>query len=124
MKCVLVVDDEPLILDLLQTFLQDEGFEVLTAPDGVAALETLTRSRVDLVITDTMMPNRGGVELIRSMRESSRLRDIPVVLMSAASSPSLNGLGPVMFLAKPFDLPSLLDAITTAMSLPADHDGI
>jgi two-component system response regulator MprA len=116
MKCVLVVDDEPSILDLLQSFLREEGFEVLTAPDGIAALEALTRSDVHLVITDTMMPRRGGVELVRSMRERPKMRYIPVIIISAAAKPQLDDLNPATFLAKPFDLTSLLDAIATSVS--------
>lgn len=118
MKRILVVDDEPAILTLLVDVLREEGHEVLGAGDGVAALEVLAEAVADLVITDTMMPRLGGGDLVRSMRERPEFRKIPVILLSAAGQPRLDGLGTVVFLAKPFDLIALLDAVTTALGDP------
>lgn len=115
MKRILVVDDEPDILQLLADLLRDEGYEVLGAHDGVAAMQVLAQTVVDLVITDTMMPRSDGVKFTRSMRERRELRDIPVILMSAADRPGLDGLGTVSFLPKPFDLVALLDAVEAVL---------
>ena len=115
MKTILVVDDEPAILDLLTTLLRGEGFRVLSAVDGAAALEGLRREGVDVVITDGMMPRLGGVELIRAMRERPETREVPVILVSAALKPLLEGLGPCWFLPKPFDLNAILATITRAL---------
>ena len=115
MRRILVVDDEPDILQLLADLLRDEGYEVLGAHDGVAAMQVLAQTVVDLVITDTMMPRSDGVKFTRSMRERRELRDIPVVLMSAADRPGLDGLGTVSFLPNPFDLVSLLDAVEAVL---------
>jgi DNA-binding response OmpR family regulator len=112
---ILVVDDEPDILDLLSTILADEGYVTVTAHDGEAALEVLAGAAVDLVITDTMMPRLGGVELIRSMRSRSSLKKTPTVIMSAAVRPSLDGLGTCVFMSKPFDLGELLDTVERAV---------
>lgn len=115
MTRILVVDDEPTVLEFLVDVLCDEGYELTVADNGVMALQMLGNTGVDLVITDTMMPELGGVELIRSLREHPELRDVPVVLMSAAARPGLDGLGTVNFLPKPFDLAALLDAVEEAL---------
>ncbi len=92
-----------------------DGHELFVDHDGVAALQVLAQTVVDLVITDTMMPRSGGVELIRSLREHPEFRQIPVILMSAAARPGLDGLGTVTFLPKPFDLAALLHAVEEAL---------
>ncbi len=115
MKTILVVDDEPAIRDLLLEVLGDEGYHTLAAQDGLAALNLLQDMEVDLVITDMMMPRRSGVELLQSMREHPRLKDVPAILLSAAARPQLDGLGVSVFLPKPFDLVALLDAVSDAL---------
>ncbi len=115
MKTILVVDDEPDILDLLIEVLREEGYLTLAARDGMAALELLSRQDVDLVITDTMMPRRGGLELVRSMHEHPNLRHVPAILMSAAGRPEMDRFGVFVFLPKPFDLDTLLDAVAEAL---------
>jgi two-component system nitrogen regulation response regulator NtrX len=121
MTRILVVDDEPDILELLVDVLRDEGHELTVAHDGVVALQVLAQTLVDLVITDTMMPRSGGVELVRSMRDCVEFRQIPVILMSAAARPGMDGLGTVAFLPKPFDLAALLDAVEEALGPGSDH---
>ncbi len=116
MTRILVVDDEPAILSLLVDVLGDEGHEVVVAGDGVAALQVVAGIGADLVITDTMMPRGSGVELIRSMREHPEYREIPVMLMSAGARPAMDGLGAITFLAKPFDLATLLYTVATVLS--------
>lgn len=111
MKTILIVDDEPDIRAMLAEVLRDEGYRTLVAADGVAAMEVLLREAVDLLVTDTMMPRRGGVELIQSVRASGRLRGLPAILMSAGGWPDLRDLGVLVFLPKPFDLNTLLAAV-------------
>ena len=118
MKTILVVDDEPAILDLLTTILDDEGYVVLPAGDGMAALALLTGTVVSVVIADVMMPRLGGVDLIRAMRAREDLQAVPAILVSAADRPSMDGLGDCVFLPKPFDLAELLDAVHHAVSRP------
>ncbi len=117
MNTILVVDDEPDIRELVVDILGDEGYVTLAAGDGMAALEVLRETAIDVVIADTMMPRLGGVELIQSMREQSALRDVPVILMSAALRPNLDGLGVCSFLPKPFDVTALLNAVSEAANL-------
>ena len=115
MATILVVDDEPLILQLLVTVLGDEGYATVAATDGAAALEAMARAVPDLVLMDVMMPGPDGREVTRRMREQPRTSAIPVILMSAAASPASLPDG-VSHLPKPFDLDHLLRAV-------ADHIG-
>lgn len=116
MAMVLIVDDEPNIRQLLIEVLEDEGFATLSAANGQIALEVLAAHRVDLVITDTMMPFRSGIDLLRAMRGHPELRAVPAILTSAGVRPDLNGLGVFVFLPKPFHLDLLLAEITAAVS--------
>jgi len=103
---VLVVDDERYIVDLLTDLLQDEGYVVLRASDGQAALDILRHQVPDLVVADVMMPRIDGMRLLAIIREQNR--DLPVILMSAAVTPQSDD---VTFLRKPFDIDVLLDLI-------------
>ncbi len=113
---VLVVDDEPGILTLLEDILRAEGYRVLTARDGEAALEVLSREREgpDLVITDLGMPGMGGRDLVRRLRD--RAPGLPILVSSgyveSRSFRELSGLGVQTILRKPFRLEEVLDAVT------------
>ena len=81
--CVLLVDDNSLALMLMSTSLNELGCKVLSAGNGQEALEILRSGKsVDLVVTDLGMPVMNGLELLRQIRESERLRDLPVILCS------------------------------------------
>lgn len=103
---VLIVDDERYIVDLLTDLLQDEGYQVLRASDGQAALDILSHQLPDLVVADVMMPRIDGIRLLALIRE--RNQHLPVILMSAAVTPQSKD---VTFLRKPFDIDVLLDLI-------------
>ena len=80
-KTILVVDDEPGVLDLVKTILQRQGYRVLTASSGPKALDTCERhGAVDLLLTDVMMPEMSGFELVRGMRDLHP--DLPVLYMT------------------------------------------
>lgn len=103
-----MVDDEPVIRDVVADALRDEGFAVSTARDGRTALDLLVRDTPDLVVMDVMMPGMNGREAYLAMRSRPDLPAVPVILMSAAVSmetldPSIAG-----FLPKPFDLDDLV----------------
>lgn len=103
---ILIVDDERYIVDLLSDLLEDEGYRVLRAADGQAALDMLDRQVPDLVVADVMMPRIDGVRLVSIIREHNK--ELPVILMSAAVTPRMDG---VPFLPKPFDIDDLLAMI-------------
>ncbi|MFP2932147.1 PleD family two-component system response regulator [Pyxidicoccus sp. 3LG] len=83
MNTVLLVDDEPSLLDLYTLVLEDMGYVVATAADGEQALQMAPRLRPDLIITDLMMPRMNGLELCLCLREDPRLREIPVIIHSS-----------------------------------------
>jgi DNA-binding response OmpR family regulator len=77
---ILVVDDEPSILGLARAILEPQGYRVSTAGDGREALRELAGGRYDLVLTDIVMPDMEGIELLRRLR--SQRTGVPVVVMS------------------------------------------
>ncbi len=110
MNTILVVDDEYLIADILGFALEDAGYLVEKASNGRKALEALHDKRVQLVITDYMMPVLNGEELVRAIREELQLADLPVILMSGAQA-SQGLICPEWFAAvfdKPFDMDRMI----------------
>lgn len=85
-KTILLVDDEPHVLEVLRVTLEDLGFALLEAEDGPKALKIAKEQKPDLVILDVMLPNMSGLEVCRSLHES---RDgearIPVIMLTARS---------------------------------------
>jgi len=104
MSTILIVDDDPHLRELSRVFLQQEGFAVSEACDGVEALSILERSKVDLVILDIMMPKMDGWELCRQLRLWS---DVPILMLTARgeTSQKLKGfqVGTDDYLVKPFE---------------------
>jgi DNA-binding response OmpR family regulator len=107
---VLVVDDERYIVDLLADLLEEEGYDVERAYDGIGALEVIDHQTPDLVLADVMMPRLDGLALVRTMRE--RGLAVPIILMSAAVTPRYSD---VTFLPKPFDIDHVLNLIANAL---------
>lgn len=102
MSLVLVVDDEPAVLEVLEEVLGDLGHEVIRAYDGVEALEVARVRRPDLVVTDHMMPRLSGAELCKALRADPELAAIPAIMLSAART---SGVPEAQaFLSKPFEL--------------------
>jgi len=111
MPTVLVVEDEPAIREVVADLLQDEGYAVRQASDGLQAIDELEVDDVDLVLSDVRMPRLDGPSLAHRLRR--RGHAVPVVLMSAVDvEVDLPG---VRFLPKPFDRDHLLDAIGSAL---------
>jgi two-component system, OmpR family, response regulator len=104
MSKILIVDDDPHIRELVRVFLQNEGFQVSEAADGVEALTELQSIKADLVILDVMMPKMDGWQLCRELREDY---DLPVLMLTALgeTNQKLKGfqLGTDDYLVKPFE---------------------
>jgi len=107
-KVILAVDDSSTVRKFVSVALSMQGFTVLTACDGMDALEKLPGAQVDLVITDLNMPNMDGFELIRSLRENPQYRDLPVIILSSLSDSGSKErgfeLGVGSYVVKPFSL--------------------
>ncbi len=82
-KMILVVDDEPMIVQLIKAGLSKHGFEVETAFDGLQALAKVQQRMPDLIILDIMMPNMDGTEVAGRLKEDPVTRHIPIIFLSA-----------------------------------------
>ena len=112
---VLVVDDDPVILKLLQVNFEMEGFDVLTATDGVDGLRAARDELPDVVVSDVMMPGMNGLELVTALGADDRTGDIPVMLLSARAQATdvAAGLeaGAHDYVTKPFEPLELVDRV-------------
>ena len=106
-KKILVVDNHPIMLEFMTKFLTDRGYQVLTALDGITALNTLKDFIPDVVFIDLIMPNIDGEKLCRIIRSSSRLTGVSIVLISAVAAEEeidIDEIGADACIAKgPFD---------------------
>ncbi len=84
-KKILIVDDEPGIVTYLETLLQDNGYETVSATDGQIGFEKLKSERPDLVALDISMPEKSGVRFYRDLKEDPELAKIPVVIVTAVT---------------------------------------
>ena len=113
---VLVVDDSPVIRDLIAVNLELEGFEVDLAEDGEAALEAVRRSRPDLITLDVVMPRLSGFETATRLRDDPATADIPIVIVTArASAADLEcgeEIGVDGYLTKPFEPAELVALVS------------
>lgn len=115
---ILVVDDLPDNLFLLQTLLEGEGYEVETADSGGAALTALQNCPANLVLLDVMMPDMTGCEVTKRIRQNQQLSHIPIVLITAFDEVDLKeglSLGANDFIRKPVDFNELLSRIKTLL---------
>ena len=118
---LLVVEDIPDILKLLQATLEFKGYRVVTAREGNEALEAIAKERPALIITDILMPKMDGFSLVHQLRLNPETRDIPVVFLSATyvapedKSFALN-LGVIRFIEKPVDFDQFLPTISELLA--------
>ena len=112
---ILLVDDEPNILDIVKFNLEVEGFEVFTASDGMKALRSVQEVVPDLILCDIMMPELNGLEVCRRLKADGRTNQIPIVMLSAKaqSKDKLDSIeaGADDFVTKPFDFSDLVARI-------------
>jgi DNA-binding response OmpR family regulator len=112
---ILVADDDPIILRLLQVNLDLEGFTVDTAARGEDALTRAKESPPDVILLDVMMPGLTGWDVARQLREDSRTAGIPIVFLSARTQEEDlrrgEELGVAAYVTKPFDPGELVDLI-------------
>ena len=83
-KKILVVDDEPDVVELIERTLRNEGFEVVSAYDGIGAVDLADSERPDLVLLDIMMPMMSGYEVCQQIKTNPQTRHIPVLCLSSA----------------------------------------
>jgi CheY-like chemotaxis protein len=115
MKTILVVDDDDLLVQSLTDLLELEGYRVMSAENGKDGLARLEKEKPDMVLTNLMLPIAGGLYLVDGVDVVSKLRSIPVVLMSTSHHQGVplspRSVGVSAFLGKPFGLDELLPII-------------
>jgi DNA-binding response OmpR family regulator len=115
-RLVLVVDDEPMLRNLLSRLLRMEGYDVIEAADGQAALELAEQRRPDLVLLDVMLPARDGLDVLGDLRKTS---EVPVILVSALGEEADRVLGLKMgaddYVVKPFSAAELSARIESVL---------
>src|SRR6185295_11852563 len=124
-KAILVVDDEPAILDMIAELLGYEGYQVVTTSQGSVALARAKDDPPALILLDLMMPGMSGWQVIAALKASPQTRAIPVVVLSARRDlpATAKELGIVTFLAKPFDIDELLKIVHTYAG-PTSHSNV
>lgn len=111
-KKILVVDDQKHIVRLVQITLEKAGYEVVTAYDGVEALEKVEQEAPDMLVLDVMMPRMDGFEVLKKLQADAKTRDIPVIMLTAKAQDAdiFRGWssGVSSYLTKPFNPRELL----------------
>lgn len=112
---VLIADDEPNIVVSLEFMLKREGYAVVVARDGIAALDAIRRERPDLVLLDGMMPGLSGFDVCEAVRADAAIRDTPILMLTAkgreADVARGVGAGADAYVTKPFSTRDLIARI-------------
>lgn len=138
-KTILVVDDEPNVRDYLAQILLDAGFTVVTAKDGIEAMEIIRRDPPDFISLDLVMPKKSGHRLLHELRKDKNLSRIPVLIVTAHAQDELGAedlqdimdnrviSGPGVYLEKPVKPLDYVRAVQRALGIPespGDEDRI
>jgi two-component system, sensor histidine kinase and response regulator len=120
---ILVVDDQPINVQLLKRKLEREGLRVTTAYNGVEALELVRQSKPELILLDVMMPDMDGIEVCQRLQANEETRGIPVIFITARATKESKleglGVGAVDYITKPIDLDETLARVQTQLRFVA-----
>jgi adenylate cyclase len=123
---ILVVDDHPANLEIMETRLLAQGYEVITARDGDQALRRAREATPDLVLLDIMMPGKDGIQVCRELKADQSLPFMPIILVTAKSDPQdvVAGLdaGGDEYVTKPIDQAALVARVRSILRIKALHD--
>ena len=118
-KKILVIDDEPEMVDMLRIRLEDEGYGIITALNGEEGLKKAEGDHPDLILLDILLPGMSGLEVAKRLRESKATKDVPIIMVTAliGGDAMRTGLksGAAYFISKPFDPEELLTQIKSAI---------
>ena len=110
-KKILVVDDDPDIVELTKTILELDGFNVITASGGDECIQILKNENIDLVLLDIMMPEISGWDVAAKIKENPQWKNIPIVFLTAKGDTMSIGMGGMAsedYIVKPFDKDALI----------------
>jgi len=122
-KKILVVDDEADVLTYLTTLFQDNGYDTISAEDGLKGFDLAKSEKPDLITLDITMPDQSGVRTYRYYKEDEELKDVPVIIVTAVGD-SMRGFlkklagfpEPEGFMNKPIDEEKLLSTVSVLLS--------
>lgn len=116
---ILVVDDQPINVQLLKRKLEREGIRVTAAYNGLEALESVKKEKPDLILLDVMMPDMDGIEVCQRLQANEDTRGIPVIFITARTTKESKleglGVGAVDYITKPIDLDETLARVQTQL---------
>lgn len=119
-KRVLLIEDEPNIMEAIRFILQREGWRVATHADGATAMEAVTRETPDLLVLDVMLPNRSGFDILKDIRAGAGTAGLPVLMLTAKGQEKdrtqAERLGASRFMTKPFSNQDILTVARELMS--------
>jgi CheY-like chemotaxis protein len=120
MSRVLIIDDSPSVLRLLQAVFEGENYEVVTASDGMEGLEKARQCQPDLVVTDSLMPGLDGFEVLQRLKDHPATGAVPVIMLTSSdpgdAGPAENGAVPDAFVKKSADVEPLLAEVRRALN--------
>ncbi|HTR45089.1 MAG TPA: response regulator, partial [Thermodesulfovibrionales bacterium] len=120
MRKVMVIDDEPFILMMIEEKLKRAGMTVITLRESKGALDVIKEEQPDLIILDWMMPEVSGIDLCRMIKKDVETSHIPVFLLTAKGQDADKQIGlecgAVMYITKPFSPKALLDMVTRTLN--------
>jgi DNA-binding response OmpR family regulator len=121
---ILVADDDASILQVLETVLAGDGYQVITVRDGEAALEAARRDTFDLIMLDVQMPRVDGLAAARALRQDPRLADVPIVMLTARTSDkdieAAFAEGVTDYITKPFAVAQMRARVRSWLSRSAE----
>ena len=135
-KTILIVDDEPNIRNSLKMVLEDAGFQVVTAGDGVEALEIIKKKRPDFISLDLIMPRKSGHKLLYELKKDKQLSRIPVLIVTAHAQDDLGRRdlkdlldnrimsGPGIYLEKPVNPLKYVRAIQRTLGIEETEETV
>jgi two-component system alkaline phosphatase synthesis response regulator PhoP len=121
MRKVVVIDDEPFILMMIEDKLKKAGFDVVTLRSSLGAIEVIRKEKPGLIILDWMMPELSGIELCKILKHNPDMADIPVFMLTAKGQDSDEQLGlrsgVARYITKPFSPKALLQMVEEVMGI-------
>jgi CheY-like chemotaxis protein len=118
---ILVVDDDEMYLEILQSVLEAEGYRVAKAKEGAQALAIMAKTKPDLVLLDLDMPGMGGIEVINKAKGHESLKNIPIIMLTGHSQKQVVReaitAGAIDFIVKPADRATLIEKVATHIAV-------
>ena len=117
---VLLIEDEPNIIEAISYILSKDGWTVHTHSDGETAMNKVMQGVPDLIILDVMLPGKSGYDILRDLRAQDATKDVPVMMLTARGQAKDRemaiGLGATQFMTKPFSNAEILTSVRTLVS--------